>query len=249
MNEATWIISPNWLVWILLSLIALSLLSIAIHHWARDKEVKNKATLMSWISIVLSLVAVVCVFLKTEDSNNASMIVTALGVMVTALVGWQVFNAIENVKTLKRMDRMQTAFAHQHQLLETQDKRGRNLIEAFAEARKGDAESILSAKYMCYLNSIHLFISANVPAAYQYLTQAELELSNTLNLLEHSTDHTSQRMFIDHINDYENIYRRIMTLIHQRQEDLDTLHIRITRLRDERRRVCEALQKIKFTIT
>lgn len=163
--------------------------------------------------------------------------------MVTVLVGWQVFNAIENVKTLKRMDRMQSIFTHQRQLLETQDQRGRDLIEAFAEARKGDAESLLSAKYMCYLNSIYLFISANVPAAYQYLIQVELELSNTLNLLEHSTDRALQRKFIEHINEYDNIYRRIMTLIHKRQEDLEALHNRITRYRDERRRICEFIQQ------
>lgn len=247
MNSTTWIIEPNELAWGLLSVATISLLGIAIRLWTQRQSASpatnNRGEVVAWMALVASLISVVCIFFNTSDPNNASMLITALGVMVTVLVGWQVFNAIENVKTLKRMDRMQTAFAHQHQLLKTQDKRGRDLIEAFAEARKGDAESILSAKYMCYLNSIHLFISANVPAAYQCLTQVELELSNTLNLLEHSTDHTSQRMFIDHINDYENIYRRIMTLIHQRQEDIEALHDRITRYRDKRRRVCEAIQQ------
>lgn len=179
--------------------------------------------------------------LKFGTDESAGSFMTAMGIMVTALVGWQVFNAIENYKTLRRMDRLLSRFEHSNRLLEVQDQRGRNLIEAFAEARKGDAESILSAKYMCYLNSIHLFILANVPAAYQYLTQVELNLSNTLNLLEHSTDPASQRMFIDSTNGYENMYRQIMTLIHQRQEDLEALHERITHYRDERRRVSDII--------
>lgn len=212
-----------------------------------------------WICVILTMVMAftammialprVCDIHSNINFDYQTMIVTILGVFIASLIGWQIWATINANHIIDRFDnRIHTTEAsverleQQRQLLETQDQRGRNLIEAFAEARKGDAESILSAKYMCYLNSICLFISANVPAAYQYLTQVELDLSKTLNLLEHSTDRASQRMFIDRINDYENIYLRIITLIHQRQEDLEALHSRITHYRDERRRISAIIQ-------
>ncbi len=119
---------------------------------------------LAGVALLVALVALrrwdipLCALCK-DDFNVADV----LSILVTVLIGWQVFNAIENSKTLKRMDRLQARFERSNKLLERQDKRAMDLLEAFAQDRKGDNETELSAKYMCYLNAIHCFIKANVP--------------------------------------------------------------------------------------
>lgn len=181
--------------------------------------------------------------LKTSDFN----VVDIFSILVTVLIGWQVFNAIENHKTLRRMDRLQSQFERSNRLLELQDQRAMDLLEAFAQDRMGDNENELSAKYMCYLNAIHLFIKANVPGANLNLTEAEIKLEQTLIDIENSKNAHSRGVFVSHIPTYENVFRKIMTIIHQRQDDLEALHTRIIRLRDERRRVCESIQQSNLT--
>lgn len=177
--------------------------------------------------------------LNTSDFNVADI----FSILVTVLIGWQVFNAIENHKTLRRMDRLQSQFERSNRLLEIQDQRAMDLLEAFAQDRKGDNENELSAKYMCYLNAIHRFVKANVPGANLNLIDTEHKLEQTLSAIENSKNNFSRGVFISHIPTYEDTFREIMTFIHQRQEDLTALHIRMTRLRDERRRVCETIQR------
>ncbi len=179
--------------------------------------------------------------LSFDPDKSAGLLVSALGVMVTALVGWQVFNAIENVKTLKRMNCVQSRFEKQSQLLETQDKRLSCLIEAFAQDRKGDSEDELSSRYLCYLNAIHGLILANIPGANLHLLDTEMKLEKTLSDIENSDNTFSRNLFVSQMQSFEVIFREIITNIHQRQEDLESLHTRIIRLRDERKRVCESI--------
>lgn len=199
---------------------------------------------VSGIALLIALIA-----LRRWDiplwaiSKSDFNVVDVLSILVTVLIGWQVFNAIENHKTLRRMDRLQSRFERSNRLLEIQDQRAMDLLGAFAQDRRGDNETELSAKYLCYLNAIHLFIRANVPGANINLTDTESKLEQTLIAIENSKNNFFRGVFISNIPTYENTFREIMTLIHQRQEDLDALHIRITRLRDERRRVCESIQQ------
>lgn len=199
---------------------------------------------VSGIALLIALIA-----LRRWDiplwaiSKSDFNVVDVLSILVTVLIGWQVFNAIENHKTLRRMDRLQSRFERSNRLLEIQDQRAMDLLGAFAQDRRGDNETELSAKYLCYLNAIHLFIRANIPGANINLTDTESKLEQTLIAIENSKNNFFRGVFISNIPTYENTFREIMTLIHQRQEDLEALHIRITRLRDERRRVCESIQQ------
>lgn len=94
MNSTTWIISPNWLTWLLLSISAVSLLGLAIYFWSRPNQKHNHTSIISWIAIVLSMSAIVCVFSRQTQNSDSSNLVTTLGVMITLLVGWQIFSLI-----------------------------------------------------------------------------------------------------------------------------------------------------------
>lgn len=116
MNSPTWIISPNWLAWLLLGLATASLVAIAVRLWVQEQTARNtnhnRGEAVAWIAIVLALISGVCVFFKTSDPNNASMLITALGVMVTLLLGWQIYKAVEFNRIVERINATQQRLAN-----------------------------------------------------------------------------------------------------------------------------------------
>lgn len=112
MNSTNWIISPNWLVWSLLGITATSLVSIALRMWLypiRDnssvtpKQRKIQSNLLcyraiSWCSFILSLILIILLSFNRvtkEGGVDYSVVVSSLGVLVTLLVAWQIYNSIE----------------------------------------------------------------------------------------------------------------------------------------------------------
>ena len=66
-----------------------------------------------WLGILTGIVALMLAVLLAAyfngvpySYNTATLLISVLGVIVTALVGWQVFNAVENSKTLRKLDRL-----------------------------------------------------------------------------------------------------------------------------------------------
>lgn len=88
------------------------------------------------------------------DGNNSGVLISALGVIVTLLIGWQIYNAIElNKKVSENAERLNNSFRAQSIILEALDKKHRNIIEEWIEdnfsaipyALKGYDPSITSA--------------------------------------------------------------------------------------------------------
>lgn len=111
MNEAIWIISPNWIAWTLLSIAVLSLAAIAIRLWTQHQteqtSTHNRREIIAWIAFVMALISIICIFFKSPEPTDASILIAALGVMVTLLVGWQIYKSIEYDKLVRRMDDME----------------------------------------------------------------------------------------------------------------------------------------------
>ena len=107
----TWIIEPNWLAWTLLSLSTVSLVSIAVCLWCRKhKDAIDKYNILAWISFIIGIIALIAVFFRESNENNASLLIAALGVLVTLLVGWQIYTTIgithKMAKAEKKITRM-----------------------------------------------------------------------------------------------------------------------------------------------
>lgn len=111
MNEAMWIISPNWMAWALLSIAALSLAAIAIRLWTQRQTEQistyNRKEIIVWITFVMALISIICIFFKSPEPTDASILIAALGVMVTLLVGWQIFNAITFREAVNRINQLE----------------------------------------------------------------------------------------------------------------------------------------------
>lgn len=82
---------------------------------SEDKDKQDIKRLQKGIKILYFLIGIIAVWLgyvclcdlKFGTDESAGFFMTAMGVMVTVLVGWQVFNAVENSKTLRKLDRLE----------------------------------------------------------------------------------------------------------------------------------------------
>lgn len=90
----TWIISPNWVAWVLLAIASMSLLGLVIYFWSRPNQRHNHISVVSWVALVLAMVSVVCAFTRSPQNSDATNMITVLGILITLLVGWQIFSLI-----------------------------------------------------------------------------------------------------------------------------------------------------------
>ena len=111
MNETTWIISPNWLAWTLLCVATLALVAIAVRLWPKRQSIyishNTRGEIVAWLAFILSLITLTLFFFKVKDNIEASILIAALGVMVTLLVGWQIFNAITFREAVNRINQLE----------------------------------------------------------------------------------------------------------------------------------------------
>lgn len=112
MNSTTsWIISPNWMAWTLLSISTASLAAIAIRLWTQHQTAqtsyRNRFGIVAWIAFIMALISIVGIFFKSPEPTEASILIAALGVMVTLLVGWQIFNAITFKEAVNRINQLE----------------------------------------------------------------------------------------------------------------------------------------------
>lgn len=119
MNSITWKIEPNLLAWTLLGIATASLVAIAIRLWAQQQTIQqtqtpNRGSVVAWIALVLAVISVLCVLFRPSAPNNASLLITALGVLVTCIVAWNIWQTIDTKETVgkaeeasKRIDELQ----------------------------------------------------------------------------------------------------------------------------------------------
>lgn len=251
MNETTWIISPDGLVWTLLTLATLSLMVIA-YCIAKTTIRKNKSvpsaliepekshrtyTRVSMIfSIIACLLALVAFggSLFNISSTDASVPISILGAIVTALVGWQVYNAIDLQRTLREMNDAENRFQTKAEDLQRQIKQGRTENEAtlFYEMGQHILHSVdvttrglvtghsLSQAYECFLEALSRFINANSPN--RHLNLCLGSMSVCLQLLDEMR--FASRIFENCERTYTAIINGGVTLSTEIRTELDRLH-------------------------
>lgn len=122
MNSTTWIISPNVLVWGLLIVATGALCCIAwfirrlsrINTQQTDQVLKssqsawrNVERAVTWLSFVLVLIGIG--YLTTIGKQEAkvadfSALATVMGVLVTLLVGWQIYSTIRSTEQIEKIE-------------------------------------------------------------------------------------------------------------------------------------------------
>lgn len=254
MNSTTWIISPNGLAWglLIVATLALCLIAVGIMRHSFSKHTESSATqsnrvthssnyrtctTFSIIACLLALVAIGGTFLNVSPTDAGTSI-SILGTFIAALLGWQVFNAIENVKTLKQLDKLNEELTSQRELIFQKGAESMCLSEAFQMLNSANRKSeLITDRYWNCLMAIRQFINGNVEANHVKLHEAIGLASSILDELDKKGD-LWLKTFADGEHKWEEIYDSIIRLLNTKAEHLDYLKDRIKATRDKRYSKC-----------
>lgn len=206
----------------------------------------------TWIGILTAAVAFLgigylnlyCSGMKFND-NSAGVVISALGVLVTALVGWQIYNAIEMRSIIREYDKLKRQLEESSKALKMQDEQNLTLIEAYAKVNNATNGSYSFAnQYEMYLESLELFLKANVPLRYKTIVEINAILDMTLTSLKWGII-TDKRQFVEREKNFDELYLNILSHLHRREDNIKQLSSRLTSIHDKRIAIC---QKIKDEI-
>lgn len=185
-------------------------------------------------AIIMSIVAVAHKCPRFNlDFDYIGLMVGILSLLVTALLGWQVFNAIENVKTLKKMEALESDLVKAISNFEQQDARNLDLIRAVNEIRKAATFKYEFTKYKSAAKAIKLLLSAKVPIEDDLIDVQKELLITILDGIEKEDD-SAKATFADACPAIDDLYHGIIEAINARTEDLNAFKREITSIRDRR---------------
>lgn len=187
------------------------------------------AVLFGWLSY-----ASYCNLTFNPDSS-AGLIVSALGILVAALVGWQVFNAIENTKTLRRMESLRKDLTEYRE--QARQDAVDNYLHSIALTQLGvarDHTNGLNIRYTAGLNVVRNLMTGLTPTNYIPMISALDILDGILVELRQTDDEAWRYMFLKFQHEYERQYDDIMSAMETNAQHLSHLKVRIKRIRDER---------------
>lgn len=177
--------------------------------------------------------------LKFGSESSAGSLMTALGIMVTALVGWQVFNAIEMRDAIKTMKDLNTEVTEKISKLKSRDDELKNLIEAyFLASLFRDRSHGLGSQYSRCGQAIRYFLLAGVSCDYESLVDLVEQLPNILDELD-KQDRIGKEFFSDNHRIYEVLSKEIIEILDKRPKEYESIKAKIIQSRDRRRKITE----------
>lgn len=191
----------------------------------------------SWIILAVALAALCLALVRCEpiEANWAGILVTAIGSIAGIVIGWQVFNAIENSKTLNRIDKLQqelTTYREQARQDAVDNYLHSQALKMIDEAK--DKSNGMSNRYWSSLNAIKNLLCGLTPTNYIPMLEALLTAEETLKELKTTKDEAWKYMFLEHQQTYEDLYDEMIEAIQTKAKHLEHLKDRIKKIRDER---------------
>lgn len=197
-----------------------------------------------WLGILTGIVALMLSVLLAAyfngvpySHNAATLLISVLGVIVTALVGWQVFNAIENVKTLKKMDGLETELRSKSEQIVTLNSQVLDLIEAHHERSMAQGIKYWERKYEHACKSLKLFLRGNIKSDYEPLQSLLRDMSSIIERVNKEATEDEKIVFARAFTQFDNEHNDIIDIIHSREDNLKSMRRRLISLRDKRKKL------------
>lgn len=168
--------------------------------------------------------------IKSSDFN----VVDILSVLVTVLIGWQVYNAIENSKMIRRMDRLKSELDRRSNIWTQRNLEIEYLVDAHSHYQAALNSEFHSDSYRQFANALNLFLQSKVSLDYRPLQLTLQGLVDSLVRIESESREDDIENFIDSMVDYDDLYDAIIASIHQREQDIERLHRELLHIRSER---------------
>lgn len=168
--------------------------------------------------------------IKSPDFN----VVDILSVLVTVLIGWQVYNTIENSKMIRRMDRLKSELDRRSNIWTQRNLEIEHLVDAHSHYQAALNSEFHSDSYRQFANALNLFLQSKVSLDYRPLQLTLQGLVDSLVRIESESREDDIENFIDSMVDYDDLYDAIIAPIHQREQDIERLHRELLHIRSER---------------
>lgn len=186
MNSTTCIIESNWVAWTLLAIATVSLAAIAIcfviltccrrqengqtHNITPKGNIQHDNSHISYkafiainIVLILFLIGIACALcfggIDLKTSGSASILISALGVMITFVVAWQIWATIasrEEIQDARKAAKKANKIANEVKLLNNEFKKSLNLFAAYQSSSDGLSFLLTNRHYKAF----HLFATA-----------------------------------------------------------------------------------------
>lgn len=197
-----------------------------------------------WLGVLTAMIGMlsvavlsVCCNTISLSDNAAGVLISSLEVMVTALIGWQVFNAIENVKTLRKMEDLEEDLQTKSLLITTLNSQVLDIIEAHNERNLAQGVNYWENKYIHAVKSLKLFLRGNVDCDYEPLCRLLLDMSSIIERVDKEASNDEKIVFARSFKQFDEEHENIIEIIHNREDDLKRLRRQIVRLRDRRKKL------------
>lgn len=193
------------------------------------------AMVFSLAAIIMGVIALATRYPRTDLSlDYMGVIVGILTLLVTALIGWQVFNAIENVKTLRKMEDLEAKLKEQIKLSEMNTQ----AMFDFAEAHRLEQEARRSTdrayQYGCHARALLLYLKSDIDISYPPLQGKIPVLAMIINQIERSQNEDDKILFARQMTDFDSINEEILDEIGKRDKTLRKLRRDIINLKTKR---------------
>lgn len=161
-------------------------------------------------------------------------VVDILSVLVTVLIGWQVYNAIENSKMIRRMDRLKSELDRRSNIWTQRNLEIEHLVDAHSHYQAALNSEFHSDSYLQFANALNLFLQSKVSLDYRPLQLTLQGLLDSLIRIENEGGEDDVENFIESMTDLDDLYDAIIASIHQRERDIEQLHRELLHIRSER---------------
>ena len=204
----------------------------------------------SFAAIIMAIIALAkCAPSSQLHADYIGVIVGILALLVTALVGWQIYYAIGMQEAVKKFDRLQKDFDNSNRLLKQQDQRNITLINAFAKYYVAEKEKVsIATRYRAFVEALLLFIQSNIPIGNEHVSNTRCELFGALESLEENANTFDKEHLVNINSTMEETYDTLVDAINARQEGLSQLLKEVKSLRDRRRDLVKRFEKEKEQI-
>ncbi len=204
----------------------------------------------SFASIIMAIIALAkCAPSSQLHADYIGVIVGILALLVTAIVGWQIYNAIGMQEAVKKFDRLQKDFEESNRLLKQQDQRNITLINAFAKYYVAEKENVsIATRYRAFVEALLLFIQSNIPIGNEHVSNTRCELFGALESLEENANTFDKEHLVNINSTMEETYDTLVDAINARQEELSQFLKEVKSLRDRRRDLVKRFEKEKEQI-
>lgn len=177
----------------------------------------------------------------SEDSSYFSVIVAVLGILVTVLITWQIWQTIisrreveKATKTANRLNKLESELNRQRNLYESRNLEIKHLIDAHARLHEAENTEDLGGKYILYIEAIEKLIQSKMDISYEQFENARAGLMSTVNAFQGLKDIDEIEDFISREREYEWYYKHLMSQLKTHSDDIDRLRRQLTDLRDFR---------------